>query len=109
MPKRADLSRWIVTIFATYRMTRLLVLDDGPFDVFLELRKRAGVYEQGNNSFFAVLLRCPFCIGVYVSLVFTAFAFRPNKAVDFLIAWLSVAGGQDYLQTQANDYNHEEI
>ncbi len=60
----------LVVGLATYRVARLLVLEDGPGDVFLRIRVWAGCYEYGADGraekMLGRALNCPHCTGVYV-------------------------------------------
>ena len=61
---------------ATYRLARLLVVDDGPGDCFLRLRAWAGCYEYGPDgrawTDLGRALNCQHCTSLYVSAVAVA-------------------------------------
>lgn len=80
----------LVVGLATYRVARLLVLEDGPGDVFLRVRAWAGCYEYGADGraekMLGRALNCPHCTGVYVGfLAFLGYLIAPPFVV-FLAA-----------------------
>lgn len=89
-----------LAILACYRLSQLLAIDDGPYNVFLEWRKWLG--RRANGSTFwhnvAEMFHCPFCLGVW-------FAFPLALLIDgnFLLLWLGIAGGQAFLEELRND------
>jgi len=77
---------------ATYRIARLLVVEDGPGDVFLKLRAWAGCYEYGEDGRPAGnlgrALTCVHCTGVYVGV----FAFFGYLISPLLVVFLAALG-----------------
>lgn len=73
---------WIeLVIFglATWRVSSLIVDEDGPFDIFLRIRKLAGIVHDENGKplmiperFFSKLLSCVWCASVWVGFFWTA-------------------------------------
>ena len=55
---------FITSVLAVWRLTHLLAKEDGPFDVIFLLRQKA------NNTFFAKLLDCFYCLSIWVALPF---------------------------------------
>ena len=94
--------RVIVGVFACYRLTQLITIDDGPLEVFKWLRVMAGVYDRGPKGhpqrMLGKLYGCPWCIGVWVALVITYFVLNSFIVSDILMLILAIAGGQAYLQ-----------
>jgi hypothetical protein len=69
----------IILALATWRLTSLLVNEDGPFKMFYRLREWAGVIHNGNgdvigceNSLFAGLLSCFWCTSVWIAIILSA-------------------------------------
>ena len=60
----------VVAVLATWRLSSLLVNEDGPFEMFDWLRKQIGVYLTDENdvplSFLGKLFECVWCISVWV-------------------------------------------
>lgn len=60
----------VVLALATWRLTSLLVWEDGPFEVFARLRHRLGVrYDEASqmygSNWFAKGVVCPACASVW--------------------------------------------
>lgn len=60
---------------ATWRVSSLLVSEEGPFDVFLKLRKLTGIVHDDDGkpmvipkTFFAQLLSCVWCTSIWVAV-----------------------------------------
>lgn len=65
---------FLILILATWRLASLLVVEDGPFDMFLLFRLKAGIlYDQNGEPFgtswFSDGLACLWCVSVWVGLV----------------------------------------
>lgn len=61
---------FVILALATWRLTSLLVWEDGPFEVFARLRHRLGVrYNESNvaygTNWFAKGVVCPACASVW--------------------------------------------
>lgn len=86
----------VVLVLAVFRLTRMLVDEEGPGDVFALLRQWAGCYEYGHNgrpvTQLGRILSCPYCAGVWVAVFLVALSLIPY--VSFVVYWLAVAGGQ---------------
>ena len=90
--------------FGVYRISQLLVLDDGPFQLFKRFRRYLGIIAAeepgpGLKWSIAELFRCTFCIGFWLALI-PAAMFAHNVA-EFIAIWFGVAGIQTYLQYQS--------
>lgn len=91
---------------ATYRLSRLIAREHGPFNIFSTLRQWAQAWASGTPShsianFMAGLLSCPLCLGVYVAGGLLAAAYLPGvagQAVWFVILWGAIAGLAAWLQ-----------
>lgn len=67
------LLEFVVLALATWRLTSLLVWEDGPFEMFAKLRHLLGVrYDEGNqpygSNWFAKGVVCPACASVWFGL-----------------------------------------
>ena len=91
---------FVLMTFATYRVTQLLVYDDGPFDLIFKARAKMGVYDLAENgepkTSLAKLLACPYCAGFWVAIP-AAMTISSNVS-SFIILWLAIAGGQTFLE-----------
>lgn len=61
----ATLAQAVVAGLAGWRIARLLVAEDGPWDMFFRLRRRAGVGQPGEVGFFDGVLSCMACCTVW--------------------------------------------
>lgn len=83
---------------ACYRLARLISRDEGPFNIFHQLRTISGAYDYGANGKAKTSLgrgiSCPFCIGLWIALPLAMYA----KKSLWGIWWLAIAGLQSFLQ-----------
>lgn len=94
--------RWLFAALTVFRLSQLVVYDDGPWDVMLRLRTWAGAYDLGENGepvmtwgkFFA----CPYCVGVWLAFGVLALVFTVSVAGDMLLAWWGLAGAQALME-----------
>ena len=63
--------RFIVAALATWRITHLIVREDGPWKIIVRIRRRAGA------GFWGELMDCFYCSSVWVAAIFS-FTLRPN-------------------------------
>lgn len=95
-------SFWLV--FAVYRLSRLLTIDEGPASMFLKLRTRLGAYDydvrgQAETSI-GRGISCPHCVGIYMAIVLWVL-WRVER-VRPAIQILGLAGAQSFLQAIGN-------
>lgn len=75
---------FFILALAAWRLTNLLVNEDGPLDIFLKLREYLGVYHSGGyeeylekpvyEQILVGLFQCIWCMSVWVSGVICLFA-----------------------------------
>lgn len=84
---------------ATYRLARLVTIDEGPFSIFFRLRYLMGVYDLGENgrpaSVWGRAFECPHCIGIYAAIIL--WAIQSTSGGTVVVAVLAVAGLQSFL------------
>ena len=85
----------ILAILATYRIARMLAMEEGAFEIFSKIRKYLGGDEQ--DTWIGRGINCPLCCGMYVALVF-ALIIHPSLDLNLFLIWLAIAGGQTFLQ-----------
>lgn len=75
-----EIEHLIVYSIAIWRISNLFVNEAGPFNIFLRLRKWAGIIHDDTGSafmipdkFVAQLLSCIWCFSIWVSFFFTTF------------------------------------
>lgn len=84
----SDWSPWfrlVVAVLATWRLAHLIAREDGPFDLIVRIRARAG------DGLFGQLMDCPYCLSVWLAMPF-AFMLADTIPV-WLAAWLAISGG----------------
>lgn len=87
--RRISLATTTAAAFACWRLSRLVAREDGPFDVVLRLRSRAGTSQWGR------LMDCPYCLSVWWAAPLAAWAVRRDglRLADAVPLWLTVSGG----------------
>lgn len=74
-----------------WRVTSLIALEDGPFDVSARVRRRLG------DGFFGKLSDCFACASVWVAAPVAALV-RPRRVTDLLLTWLGLSAVAYLLQ-----------
>ena len=122
------LFRLVLAILTTYRLSRMLALDDGPLFIFKRVRywiKDKAFYEAyssgklmfsmddingkiadryfGKWHSLAEGITCPFCVGVWLSLPLLAMLVWPTYYGDLFLLLMAVSGGQAFLQSLNRD------
>ena len=92
----AEWSPWfrlVAAILATWRVAHLIAREDGPFDLIVRLRVRAGEGLVGR------LMDCPYCLSLWIAVPF-AFTLATSLAA-WCTAWLAISGGASLLERYA--------
>jgi hypothetical protein len=71
---------------AAYRLAVLIVLEDGPFDVALAVRRLAGVETPGPQGVLAKMMSCLWCAGTWATLLCAGLWLLEPAAVYVLAA-----------------------
>ena len=74
-----------LAILAVWRVTHLLNAEDGPFDLIVELRRRAG------DGCWSQLLDCFYCLSLWVALPVALLSGRPWR--ERLLLWPGLSAG----------------
>ncbi len=80
----------LLSIAAVWRITHLFSKEDGPFDILLKIRMKAG------NGFWGSLLDCFYCSSVWVSLPFAVCLGINWK--EKLLCWAALSGAACLLE-----------
>ncbi len=97
-----DILTVFIAIFATYRVAQFITYDNAPFNLMDKFRcylgkKATSAEKYGFWWSMAELVNCPFCNGLWISLLFTLILFSVQPV--FILIWLSIAGGQAWLES----------
>lgn len=91
----------LILALVCYRLSRLITLEDGPFDIFLIIQNIAGARDFNSNgrirTWHGRLISCPYCLGVWVAIPL-AIIYSGIQWYSLLI-WLAIAGLQSVLQS----------
>ncbi len=84
---------FVLAVLASWRITHLLVAEDGPADFIVRLRRRLG------RSFAGRLMDCFYCLSLWVAAPFAFFvSLRP---MELLVTWLALSGAACLLERWA--------
>jgi Protein of unknown function (DUF1360) len=87
--------RFVVAVLATWRVTHLLALEDGPADLVVRLRLRLG------RSFAGALMDCFKCLSLWIAAPAALFVVR--RPLDWLFTWLALSGAACLLERLGNE------
>lgn len=79
-----------LAILSTWRVTHLVVHEDGPWDLIARLRKVLG------SSWLGQLMDCFYCLSLWVAA--PAALFVCGSRLEILFVWLAVSGGACILE-----------
>lgn len=85
-----DLTPFIICAIAVWRLTHLLSMEDGPFDIVFRLRKQLG------HGFFGNLLDCFYCLSVWIAIA--PGIWLGNNWKEYLVNWLAISGAACLLE-----------
>lgn len=87
----------LLFVLAIWRLSKLLMTDDGPFDIIARARTRLGVYEYKEYgervNFWRGLLSCIYCTSLWVSAFFVLALMLANIPLDYPIARIFAYSG----------------
>lgn len=82
---------FLLALLGTYRLSHMIVMEDGPFDVFAGLREKVG---QG--TWLGRGLHCVLCISFWLSYLMMIWLWLFTQLLPpgtNIITWLGLAGG----------------
>ena len=79
-----DLLNLLLASLAVFRICHLIAWEDGPGDVIVKIRKKAG------NRWTGKLMDCPFCLSIWIS--FPVALIFSKSIGEFLLNWLALSG-----------------
>lgn len=89
--------RWVLAVFATYRVARMLTLEEGPFSLFDRFRDAITDATRA-DSWLSRGVACPYCAGWWVAFLLMLYVWNGLNLFEAFILWASIAGGAAYLQ-----------
>lgn len=89
------MTRFVLAVLATWRVTHLLAYEDGPADLIVRFRARLG------RSIAGQLMDCFFCLSIWIAVPTALFV--SLKPAEWLMSWLAVSGGACLLQEMIKD------
>jgi len=95
----------ILYILAVWRLSSLLVREEGPGDIFGKLRSKAGVKYDAHSrpygeNFLAKLLSCVLCVSLWISIIFVICDKLTRRVVVYLSLPLALSAGAIYWDSQ---------
>jgi hypothetical protein len=82
--------RFVLGVFATWRVAHMLAHEDGPWDLVVRLRGAVG------DGLWGRLLDCFYCVSVWIAVPI-AFAIA-DTAIEWVLAWLGLSGAACVLE-----------
>ena len=89
------LLRFGLAALATWRVTHLLVNEDGPADAIVRVREKLGDSQLG------ALMDCFKCASMWVALPFAFFAAR--EPAERAVAWLALSGAACLIEDMSSN------
>jgi hypothetical protein len=83
--------QFVVAALATWRVTHLVVSEDGPWDAVTRLRRLAG------DGFWGSLMDCFYCASMWVAAA-TAACIAPRRWPEWPLYWLALSGAACLLE-----------
>lgn len=79
----------LLAVFGTYRLSRMMAQEEGPFMVFHRVRERAG-----QRDWFGRGLACALCWSFWIAAAAAVYLVLLGKAgwAEFLLLWFGIAG-----------------
>lgn len=80
---------FLITSFAVYRISRMIALEDGAFNLFALLR--GWVFTKFGNGWINEGVNCPMCISWWIALPI-AFVVSPLNLLIVFLVWQALSG-----------------
>jgi hypothetical protein len=87
-------------VLATWRLSHLVASEDGPFDLIVGLRARAG------DGMLGKLMDCPYCLSLWIAA--PAALLLTTRFLEWCVAWLAISGGSSLLEKLARSADRPE-
>ena len=86
--------RFVVAVLAVWRITHLLAAEDGPWDIIVWLRRKAG------SSILGKLMDCFYCLSLWIAIPFCFYA--AAGVLNRIVVWLALSGAASLLHQLTN-------
>ena len=86
--------RLVLCCLATWRLTHLIVFEDGPWDIVARVRALFG------DSVVGKAMDCFYCTGVWIAIPF-AFVVG-HSLLNWVLSWLAISGTASLLEKATN-------
>jgi hypothetical protein len=83
-------ARFAIATLATWRLTHLIVFEDGPADLLVRLRRRAG------HGFWGKLMDCFYCVSFWVAAPLAPTV--SQQLTDAVLIWVALSGSACLLE-----------
>ncbi len=93
-----NITTFLITALAVWRITHLFAKEDGPFDIVFKIRKKAGI------GFWGKLLDCFYCCSIWVALPFALWL--SYGLADIFVNWLALSGAACLLEQATTHKNN---
>ena len=90
----------VLATLASFRLAELVAIDDGPFDIFFELRSWANDSQVNNKNIkrtFSNMIVCVHCAGMYFAIFITIGYLLAPKIAALIIFPFAIAGLQSII------------
>lgn len=88
--------RFVLATFAAWRLTHLLVKEDGPWKVFARIRD-----SLGKEGFWSTLANCFMCLSMWIAVPLAFFVGR--SVIEIVVSWLAISGGAVLLEEHVRE------
>ena len=92
--------RFTVALLAVWRITHLLAAEDGPWEIIVWLRRKAGATILGK------LMDCFYCLSIWVSIPFCFYVVQ--GVTNRIVVWLALSGAASLLYRSQNKLEKDE-
>jgi hypothetical protein len=89
-----------LSVLAIWRLTHLLSIEDGPWDMIYHIRKAAGA------GFFGNLLDCFYCLSIWIALPFGIW--HGINWWEKILCWLALSGAVCLLEQATTKANKQQ-
>lgn len=86
--------RLVLAALATWRLTHLLAMEDGPWDMIFAIRKRLG------ESLLGKLMDCFYCLSLWIAAPLALLPAQHPR--DWPLLWLAISGAACLLEKWSN-------